>query len=74
MIRAWHFLAGNKLRDGTTAPKDGEWLKFAGKPIMSVNDLCAGWALDIRELGASHTVQAVLALPTPIRLDGGVGQ
>lgn len=34
MIRAWHFIAGDKLRDGTTAPKDGKWLKFDGKPVM----------------------------------------
>ncbi len=43
---------------------------LGGQTIKSLNDLAAGWALDIRELGASHTVQATLALPTPIRLDG----
>ena len=30
----WHFIAGDKLRDGTTAPKDGAWLKYDGKLIM----------------------------------------
>ena len=34
----WHFIANtdgiDKLRDGTTAPKDGKWLKYDGKLIM----------------------------------------
>jgi hypothetical protein len=41
MIRAWHFIAGGRLRDGTTAPKDGKWLKFDGKPILCEQGLHA---------------------------------
>ena len=41
MIRAWHFIAGGRLRDGTTAPKDGEWLKFDDEPILCVQGLHA---------------------------------
>ena len=31
---AWHFIADDKLRDGTTAPADGKWLKYDGMLIM----------------------------------------
>ncbi len=41
MIRAWHFLNGDKMRDGTTAPPDGRWLKFAGTPVMCERGLHA---------------------------------
>ena len=41
MIRAWHFIAGGRLRDGTTAPKDGKWLKFDDEPILCVQGLHA---------------------------------
>src|SRR5471032_738558 len=32
--RAYHFLAGDKLRDGTTAPTDGTWLEYHGDLVM----------------------------------------
>ena len=41
MIRAWHFLNGDKLRDGTTAPPNGKWLKYAGAPVMCETGLHA---------------------------------
>ena len=41
MIRAWHFLSGDKLRDGTTAPPDGEWLEYSGKLVMCASGLHA---------------------------------
>jgi hypothetical protein len=41
MIRAWHFLNGDELRDGTTAPKDGEWLEYSGKLVMCESGLHA---------------------------------
>jgi hypothetical protein len=40
-VRAFHFLRGNKLRDGTTAPSDGEWLQFGGKCVMCESGLHA---------------------------------
>ena len=33
-ILAWHFTDGNKLRDGSPLPKQGEWLKLPGPPVM----------------------------------------
>jgi hypothetical protein len=39
MIRAWHFLNGNKLRDGTTAPPDGQWLTYDGPIVMCESGL-----------------------------------
>lgn len=27
ITRAWHFIDGDKLRDGRTAPPDGVWLE-----------------------------------------------
>jgi hypothetical protein len=41
MIRAWHFLNGDKLRDGSTAPPDGEWLHFYGGIVMCESGLHA---------------------------------
>ena len=35
----WHFIAGNKLRDGSTAPADGEWLNFSGPLFMCESGL-----------------------------------
>ena len=35
----WHFLRGDKLRDGTTAPADGEWLEFSGNLEMCESGL-----------------------------------
>ena len=39
-ILAWHFCA-DTLRDGSPIPKDGEWLKFDGKPILCKQGLHA---------------------------------
>ena len=41
MIRAWHFLSGDKLRDGTTAPSDGEWLIYPDRLLMCASGLHA---------------------------------
>ena len=41
MIRAWHFLSGDKLRDGTAAPPDGEWLHYDGPLVMCQSGLHA---------------------------------
>ena len=30
----WHFINGDKLRDGTNAPEDGKWLEFRDKLEM----------------------------------------
>ena len=35
----WHFIKGDKLRDGTTAPADGEWLEFSGPLKMCESGL-----------------------------------
>jgi hypothetical protein len=40
-LYAWHFIAGNKLRDGTEAPPDGEWLKYTGNLVMCRSGLHA---------------------------------
>jgi hypothetical protein len=41
MIRAWHFLSNDKLRDGTTAPPDGEWLEYSGPLVICESGLHA---------------------------------
>ena len=38
-VRAWHFLNGDTLRDGTKATADGEWLEFNGKLEMCESGL-----------------------------------
>ena len=35
----WHFINGDKLRDGTTAPADGEWLEYKGELKMCASGL-----------------------------------
>ena len=35
----WHFINGDKLRDGTTAPADGEWLEYKGELEMCASGL-----------------------------------
>ena len=37
--RGWHFINGNKLRDGTAAPKNGEWLKYSGELKLCASGL-----------------------------------
>ena len=38
--RAWHFLAkGNKLRDGSIAPKNGVWLEHKGRLVLCESGL-----------------------------------
>ena len=32
-VRAWHFV-GDKLRDGSPIPPDGEWLEYPGECVM----------------------------------------
>jgi hypothetical protein len=39
MIRAWHFLNGDKLRDGTKAPPDWRWLAYTGPIVMCESGL-----------------------------------
>ncbi len=38
MKRGWHFV-GEKLRDGSPIPADGEWLTYSGKLEMCVSGL-----------------------------------
>ena len=40
-VLAWHWIAGDKLRDGTTAPKDGKWLEYKGPLKMCESGLHA---------------------------------
>ena len=40
-VLAWHFLSGDTLRDGTKAPKDGEWLEYTGPIKMCESGLHA---------------------------------
>lgn len=40
-VYAWHFTAGNKLRDGSPLPAVGETLKFNGEPILCKQGLHA---------------------------------
>ncbi len=47
---------------------------LGGLPLKTLNDLAALFDVGIAELGASHTIRAVLDLPTPVRLDGGAGE
>ena len=35
----WHFIRGDKLRDGTTAPADGVWLEYSGDLVMCESGL-----------------------------------
>jgi hypothetical protein len=39
--KAWHFLSGNKLRDGREAPEDGVWLEHEGGVFMCSSGLHA---------------------------------
>lgn len=43
---------------------------FGAHPIKTLNDLAAVADLQFYEVGGSHTVRAVIALPVPIRLEG----
>ena len=40
---AFHFLSGNKLRNGKTAPKDGEWLLEPPPYTICYKGLHASW-------------------------------
>ena len=35
----WHFINGDRLRDGTTAPADNEWLEYKGELVMCESGL-----------------------------------
>lgn len=47
---------------------------LAGRTIKTLDDLVGVGRLDVRELGSSHTVQAIIDLPTPLRLDGAASE
>ena len=40
---AFHFIKGDKLRDGSTAPPNGEWLEYKGPIVICKSGLHASY-------------------------------